>query len=236
MIVAKTLGLNLKGGSICQNYLVTVESIKSITKELETKLRSAPNCPQIATSIYTQIRESPIFKTAVTPISLDFLSARLSQFKKATRIFATRQHDSTALANDFHRACDRVPNTLVIVKSGNYFAGGFTDTAWASPVDSWNYAKPPEHFYSAYAFLFSINREKIYSIAFRNNAIYSGWDIGFSFGTDGNGLSVKPDFGGSNGGVSRLTSYDVDLADDRETELMGSPTFKVDQYEVWRLE
>src|SRR3990167_9317861 len=58
---------------------------------------------------------------------LSFLSSRLSQFTKATRIFTTRDYTHTNVAAEFHQACDNIPNTLVIIKSGQYIAGGYTE-------------------------------------------------------------------------------------------------------------
>ena len=65
-------------------------------------------------------------------LSFSFLSSRLSQFTKATRIFTTRDYTHTNVAAEFHQACDNIPNTLVIIKSGQYIAGGHTEGAWSS--------------------------------------------------------------------------------------------------------
>ena len=65
---------------------------------------------------------------------LDFLSKELSKFSSAREIFATRHFlPETATAMEFHKACDNVPNVLVIIKSGQYIAGGYTEVAWSSP-------------------------------------------------------------------------------------------------------
>src|SRR3990167_9396762 len=61
---------------------------------------------------------------------LSFLSSRLSQFTKATKLFSTRDHPTkTNVAKEFHEACDGKTNTLVIIKSGQYIAGGYTEVA-----------------------------------------------------------------------------------------------------------
>src|SRR3990167_9399206 len=70
-----------------------------------------------------------------TEFPLSFLSSRLSQFTKATRIFTTRDYTHTNVAAEFHQACDNIPNTLVIIKSGQYIAGGYTEVDWSSPSD-----------------------------------------------------------------------------------------------------
>ena len=53
---------------------------------------------------------------------------------------------------DFHRKCDKIPNTLVLVKSaGNRRFGGFTTLTWDSGRRS-----------DKNAFLFSLDKNKIY--------------------------------------------------------------------------
>src|SRR3990167_1402044 len=84
---------------------------------------------------------------------LSFLSSRLSQFTKATRIFTTRDYTHTNVAAEFHQACDNIPNTLVIIKSGQYIAGGYTEVAWSSPSEE-------TEFHSEHTFLFSVTKQK----------------------------------------------------------------------------
>ena len=68
---------------------------------------------------------------------LDCLSAKLSQFRSASLIFTTRTFaPKTEVAKEFHSACDNQPNVLVIIKSGQYIAGGFTSLAFQSPPSS----------------------------------------------------------------------------------------------------
>src|SRR3990167_6872675 len=92
------------------------------------------------------------FKKEKYPLS--FLSSRLSQFTKATRIFTTRDHIHNNVAAEFHQACDNIPNTLVIIKSGQYIAGGYTEVAWE---------KSNVYMYSPDNFVFSVNKRRVYA-------------------------------------------------------------------------
>src|SRR3990167_4132394 len=84
---------------------------------------------------YINLLKAPMFSNFdfKTEFPLSFLSSRLSQFTKATRIFTTIDYTHTNVAAEFHQACDNIPNTLVIIKSGQYIAGGYTEVAWSSP-------------------------------------------------------------------------------------------------------
>ena len=60
-------------------------------------------------------------------------------------------------ACDFHRKCDKIPNTLVLVKSaGNRRFGGFTTKTWDFYNTSY-FEKEDKN-----AFLFSLDKNKIY--------------------------------------------------------------------------
>ena len=60
------------------------------------------------------------------------------------------------LAQSFHSKCDGISNTLVIIKSaGNRRFGGFTTISWSSS-DRWSY------YFDKNAFLFSLDKQKIY--------------------------------------------------------------------------
>ena len=57
----------------------------------------------------------------------------------------------------FHSRCDNIPNTLVLIKSaGNRRFGGFTTAKWSSSSNN-EYKEDPN------AFLFSLDKQKIYS-------------------------------------------------------------------------
>ena len=77
-------------------------------------------------------------------------------------------------AINFHSKCDNIPNTLVIIKSaGNRRFGGFTTQTW----DSSNKYKDDKN-----AFLFSLDKQKIYPYKNNGKAICSHKDYGPTFG------------------------------------------------------
>ena len=76
----------------------------------------------------------------------------------------------------FHLKCDNIPNTLVIIKSaGNRRFGGFTSQTWQSYPNG-------EFKDDKNAFLFSLDKQKIYSYKNDNKAIYNHKDYGPTFG------------------------------------------------------
>ena len=79
-------------------------------------------------------------------------------------------------AINFHSRCDNIPNTLVLIKSaGNRRFGGFTSAQWSSP-SSGEYKDDPN------AFLFSLDKQKIYSYKKDGYAICNYKDRGPTFG------------------------------------------------------
>ena len=76
---------------------------------------------------------------------------------------------------NFHSRCDNIPNTLVIIKSaGNRRFGGFTSIPWSSSSG--------EHKDDSNAFLFSLDKKKIYSYKKDGKAIYNNKNYGPIFG------------------------------------------------------
>ena len=83
-------------------------------------------------------------------------------------------------AINFHSKCDGIANTLVLIKSaGNRRYGGFTSAQWASP-SSGEWKDDPN------AFLFSLDKHKIYPYNGNGQAIYNSKDQcpHFGNGTD----------------------------------------------------
>ena len=85
---------------------------------------------------------------------------------------ATRDGDSKEI---FHSKCDNINNTLIIIKTNkNNIFGGFTTALW-NVNNSYKY--------DTYSFLFSLNKNKIYSIKSTFQWAISCWDnICISFG------------------------------------------------------
>ena len=79
----------------------------------------------------------------------------------------------------FHSKCDNIPNTLVLVKTaGNRRFGGFTTSCWASP-DKGEWNVDPN------AFVFSLDKQKIYTLEPNKGAVYNKKDSGPWFGMNG---------------------------------------------------
>ena len=79
-------------------------------------------------------------------------------------------------AINFHSRCDNIPNTLVLIQSaGNRRFGGFTTAQWSSPSSN-EYKDDP------YAFLFSLDKQKIYSYKNDGKAILNNKEFGPRFG------------------------------------------------------
>ena len=78
----------------------------------------------------------------------------------------------------FHSRCDGIPNTLILIKSaGNRRFGGFTSQSWYSN-DNCTYVNDPN------AFLFSLDKQKIYSYKNNGKAICNYKGGGPIFGAD----------------------------------------------------
>src|SRR3990167_3266040 len=166
---------------------------------------------------------------------LSFLSSRLSQFTKATKLFSTRDHPTkTNVAKEFHEACDGKKNTLVIIKSGQYITGGYTEVAWSSPllVPSVPLSS------SSQAFLFSVTKQKVYPNIGKHCGIWCRDVYGPCFGGNGGGSDIcvqgnykRPDNLAHLGG-----NYSAEGALHPHDELFGTEKFTIDEYEVYKLE
>ena len=169
---------------------------------------------------------------------LDFLREHLPEFTESTKIFETRALlPRTEVAADFHAACDNVPNVLVIIKSGQSIAGGYTEVPFESrEYDHEDYS----HFQpnlNLTTFLFSVNKQTLYPLkeSDKDTALNSNKEFGPSFGW--NGLIVADDYS-SNNSVDRHSDSDSSFksAKDANDELFGTKWFTIDEYEVYKLE
>ena len=79
---------------------------------------------------------------------------------------------------NFHSRCDNFPNTLTIIKSaGNWRFGGFASETWESTT-SYIYKDDKN------AFLFSLDKQKIYSYKGGGKALECCKDWGPTFGVE----------------------------------------------------
>ena len=166
---------------------------------------------------------------------LDFLREHLPEFAESMKIFSTRALlPRTKVAADFHAACDNVPNVLVIIKSGQYIAGGYTEVPFESrEYDHQNktHFKPDANLST---FVFSANKRKVYSLKDKENALNCDKNNGPSFGL--NGLRVFNDYRSKNNfDYLFYSSSNFHSENAVEGELFGTYEFTIDEYEVFRL-
>ena len=158
---------------------------------------------------------------------LQCLSLRLANFNSASLIFSTRTFmPKTVVAEDFHKACDNVPNVLVIIKSGQYIAGGFTAVAF----ESHGQYKPNANFST---FLFSLNRQKVYPLKNKDRAILCYKDFGPIFGCDD--VFIQNNYA-DKGNYEYPHKDDNKCFDKPHDDRFGAKEFAADEYEVYRLQ
>ena len=77
---------------------------------------------------------------------------------------------------NFHKKCDNIPNTLVLIKSeGKRRFGGFTPIPWKSEVDTIKDKKNQ-------TFIFSLDNKKIYNLKSKLWAVFHDKNYGPCFG------------------------------------------------------
>ena len=88
-------------------------------------------------------------------------------------------------AINFHSRCDNIPNTLVLFQSvGNRRFGGFTTAQWSSTAYYQRIDDP-------YSFLFSLDKQRIYSYKKKSEAIVNYKDWGPNFGDNDIGVTMN---------------------------------------------
>ena len=104
--------------------------------------------------------------------------------KKVKKLYqATKDGGSPSI---FHSKCDNINNTIVLIKSeGNRRFGGFASEFWESKKD-------PKFKEDKNAFLFSLDKQKLYDCIHHDNAIFCGANFGPSFGV-GNDIGIDGD-------------------------------------------
>lgn len=128
-------------------------SLKERLKEILKEINTLKNKDNISSNLD---KESSIVKSKE---DIDLLNSWISRVCFSKNIKCKKLYKATEngdRGSDFHRFCDNKGPTLTIFKSiKGYIFGGFTSVSWDS---SGNY-KP-----DAYAFVFSLNKKKIYRI------------------------------------------------------------------------
>ena len=153
-----------------QNYEEFIKQNKN--KELnENKLQNLEK-KEIKNKINVN---SVIMKNEEFDMIKNAIESRLNKKVKEVKKLYQATVDGGEIAN-FHSKCDNIPNTLTIIQSeGNRRFGGFTSESWVTELiykDDKN------------AFLFSLDKRKIYLCKNGKFSIFCADDFGPSFGTN----------------------------------------------------
>lgn len=157
----------------------------------------------------------------------DFLHSRLfNQPYTMELIYKASESDKSPQA--FHKACDGIPHTLVVVRVGEFTFGGYTDAVWSSERIGLQRE-------SKSSFLFSVNSRKKFFLKpdHVKNAIYCRHNCGPVFGKGGLDLFVCNGSFSNNG--SSPCSYDSETQSFGFTSNEKYQEFEVDDYEVFKV-
>ena len=162
------------------NLKEDIKEIKKILEPINNKFKEGLNINR-----YIFNNKSVIMKDDEFSLINMAIKSRLNkEIKELKKLYqATIDGDG---AINFHSKCDNIPNTLVLIKSaGNRRFGGFTTQTWES-IGPYGYYKDDK-----YAFLFSLDKQKIYPYMKKGNAICCYKDYGPIFGYTINGNAIK---------------------------------------------
>jgi hypothetical protein len=212
------------------NYLPTGTKFVSYLKFPDTK-KNISNKSLTLSTISSSItsgsnRVIGIEKNIIKhPGELDEISSRIQRILNKKNIkykIIFRSNIDGDAASIFHEKCDKIKNTLILIKaSGNKRFGGFTTETW----DGNDINKKDEK-----SFIFSIDKMKIYDIIPGENAINCNPDLGpvflgqikllDNFFTQGGTTSTK--------GKNFKTLEDFEITD-------GAEKFGVQEVEVYQI-
>ena len=212
------------------NYLPTGTKFVSYLKFPDTKKNISNNSLTLST-ISSSItsgsnRAIGIEKNIIKhPGELDEISSRIQRTLNKKNIkykIIFRSNIDGDCASTFHEKCDKIRNTLILIKaSGNKRFGGFTTETW----DGNDINKKDEK-----SFIFSIDKMKIYDIIPGQNAINCNPDLGpvflsqikllDKFFTQGGTTSTK--------GKNYKTLEDFEITD-------GAEKFGVQEVEIYQI-
>ena len=191
---------NLK--SIINTLKVNMENqnkeIKSLKEEikgykiLKDQNNSIKNELQILKNSIVELKNESLFfedSTIINQNENNFIISAVKKkmkknIKKVKKLYqATKDGGSPTI---FHSKCDNINNTIVFIKSeGNRRFGGFTSECWEPKKD-------PKFKEDKNAFLFSLDKQKMYDCVNEDNAIFCGANFGPSFGV-GNDIGIEGD-------------------------------------------
>ena len=147
---------------------------QNIIKKNEDELKENNKKQNININSYEEINvDSVIMKNEEFIMIKNAVENRINKKIKSIKKLYRATIDGAEAAK-FHSKCDNIPNTLTIIKSkGNRRFGGFTSQKWESS----SIFKDDKN-----AFLFSLDKNKIYSYKNDGNAIFCCSDFGPCFG------------------------------------------------------
>jgi cell division protein FtsB len=172
--------IEIELGSKDQNIELLEKEVKELKKridDLETEVKEIKKMlnPNFNINRIKIGNKSVIMKENEFDLIHLAIKSRLNKEVKELKKLYQATIDGDGAIN-FHSRCDNIPNTLVLIKSaGNRRFGGFTSVQWTSPTSS-EYKDDPN------AFLFSLDKQKIYSYKKNGKAIYCYKDYGPEFG------------------------------------------------------
>ena len=198
------------------------EEIKEIKKILEPIKQSIKDRANIsAESVIMQENEFNLIHLAIK-------SRMNKEVKKLVKLYQATVNGDGAI--NFHSKCDNIPNTLVIIKSaGNRRFGGFTSQTWESN-GKWKDDKN--------AFLFSLDKQAIYSFKNNKKAILGNKENGPIFGSGcdiyigNNPIQQKSSYTGE---ALSCCSFIFNRDKNALSEDGKTKTFFVDEYEVFQV-
>ena len=146
-----------------------MKEIKNILEPINKKYQESIN---INTNIFNN--KSVIMKENEFKLINLAIKSRLNKEIKELKKLYQASIDGDGAMN-FHSKCDNIPNTLVVIESaGNRRFGGFTTQFWESSSGK---SKDDKN-----AFLFSLDKQKIYSYKNDGKAIFCYKNYGPCFG------------------------------------------------------
>ena len=212
------------------NYLPTGTKFVSYLKFPDTKKNISNNSLTLST-ISSSItsgsnRAIGIEKNIIKhPGELDEISSRIQRTLNKKNIkykIIFRSNIDGDCASTFHEKCDKIRNTLILIKaSGNKRFGGFTTETW----DGNDINKKDEK-----SFIFSIDKMKIYDIIPGQNAINCNPDLGPVFLSQ---IKLLDKFFTQGGTTSTKEKNYKTLEDFEITD--GAEKFGVQEVEVYQI-
>ena len=130
-------------------------------------------------------------------------------------------------AQKFHKFCDGEANIIVMIESkdGRRF-GGYTKIGFSSDGDN----KKDD-----FAFLFSLDKMKIYKVRKKSKAIYCNSNYGPCFGDkDNKDLQISDNYLSQNSYVGRANGSFLNMSQDYELN-QGNKEFQVEKLEIFKI-